>query len=167
MANTVISYPEINGVRTSFCSMTFGIESIPIVGVKEVNYEETDTITQIRGSSRQPIGRSAGYATYKGSVVFYQKEFYKIILPKLVAIAAAQGHRAGAWAMASHLIAISYTEEASPDDTVLDEIVGARIHSPKNAHSEGGDVLVVSCDIDIMGIRWNSIGYALGGVTAP
>lgn len=164
MANTVISYPEINGVRTSYCSISFGIESISVVGVKEINYEETDTITAIRGTSRKPIGRTAGTAEFKGSVVFYQKEFNKIILPKLIAIAGTQGHRPNAWAMASAPLLISYSEEASPEDTVVDTLVGARIHTPKVSHAEGTDALVVSCEISLMDILWNNFS-ALGAIS--
>jgi hypothetical protein len=165
MADPILRYPDINGIRTSFCSIQFGIESIPIVGVKEINYEESHEIQKIRGTSRKPIGRPAGIVDFTGTLVVYQKEFYGIIIPKLQAIGAAQGISGGGWSLASAPIQIAYAEEQSPDDTVFDTLVGVRIVAPKANHSEGPDALTMNLTMSIMDILWNGVSSL--GVASP
>lgn len=156
MAGTpTIRYPDINGVRTSFCSIQFGIESIPIVGIKEINYEESQDVKPIYGTSRKPVGRPAGTVAYTGSIVVYQKEFYQVILPKLLSLGVTQGITTGAWALVSAPIVIAYSEEQSPEDTVSDTLSGVRLMAPKASHSEGPDALTMSLTMSIMDILWN------------
>lgn len=151
MAPPPLSYPDINGVRTSFVSVQWGLETIPVVGLKEINYEETQDIPEIMGTSGEAIGRPRGTVKRTGSIVAYQKEWAHQILPK-ISMAGAKGFSVTAWP-----VVIAYAEAESPDDTVVDTLVGVRHHSPKNTHSEGPDALVVTISLSIMRIKWN--GY--------
>ena len=158
--------PDINGIMPSFCSIQFGLESVHLAALAEVNYDETLDIPVVRGTSRKPMGRPLGTISFEGSIVVYKSAFYALVLPKLIAVGLAQGHTGGGFSTASMPIVIGYSEETNPEETVVDTLVGVRIHSPKNAHSEGPDPLKMTLSMSIMDILHNGIS-SLGQLSAP
>jgi hypothetical protein len=143
-----ILYPDVNGNRTSYCSIVFGIDGAPIKGVKSINYRETHEIPKIRGTSPKPIGRTRGSSDFEGDIELYQAE-WNAILPLLT-----KGGIFG-FAEPSFTVTVSYAELGRPADLVNDKLVGVRFHSPDVANTEGTDAVVVKVGMSIMDITWS------------
>jgi hypothetical protein len=142
-----IFYPDINGNRTSFCSIELGFTGIPVKGIKSINYREKHDIPAIYGTSAKPIGRTRGRVSFEGDIEFYQAE-WNSLLPFLT-LAGAFG-----FAELSRVLTIVYAEKLSPQHTVTDVIVGARLNSPDSSNSEGTEASTIKCSISMMDIKW-------------
>jgi hypothetical protein len=140
-------FPEVNGHRTSYCSIELGIAGQPpISGVKSISYDENPEVGKMFGTNVKPTGRTRGKVDFEGSIEFYQRD-WRNLMPIL-----SMGGLFGFSEVAFPLTVI-YAEEHSPQDLVADELVGVRFLGPKNNHSEGGaDALVVSVTLNIMDI---------------
>jgi hypothetical protein len=151
------AYPDINGIRTSFASLVIGVDALPLVGVKSLNYRVTHERQKIRGTSAHPIGRTRGQVDYEGDIEFYQAEWYKFMLPKLSALGVL------GFSETSHTLNAAWAEEASPLDIVADQLVGVTFDAPDIAAAEGPDAATVKLTMNIMRIVFDGRYVALRG----
>lgn len=149
-----IVYPDINGVRTSFCSIEFGVEAIRLTGVKALNYRTTHDIPKVRGTSSKALGRVRGEEECEGDIEIYQADWKKL-LPVLTV--------AGAFGFAERSVPcrVVYAELLSPLDIQTDILMGVRIHSADNANSQGPDALTVKLGLSIMDIIYDGKYFGL------
>lgn len=140
-------YPDVNGIRTSYCSIELVIQLIQLKGVKSINWRDPTTIPKIWGTSATPIGRTRGQNDPDGDIEFYQQEF-DFMLPVL--------SRAGIFGFSetSNVIQVSYAELLSPEATVSRTLIGARVHSPESTNQEGTDATAIKCGLSLMGVVW-------------
>lgn len=138
---------DVNGVRTSYCSIEFEVDGMPIVDVDEINYGAPGDIPKLRGTHHQAIGRPRGSVDHEGSIVLAQKAWKKL-LPKITRFGLV-GFMRLAWT-----IKVTYAEEQSPQDTVTDRLIGARFHSPDIANSQGNDPTKLRVSLSLMEIIW-------------
>lgn len=148
-------YPDVNGVRTSYCSIEFGLDGIPAIGVDSINYRDTHEIGKIRGSSASPIGRTRGNGDAEGDITIYQAEWNSIFLPKLTR-GGAFGYAELAWP-----VKIVYAELLSPDDTVTDRLEGVRLTAADIANAQGTDATKIKLTMNIMKIFWSKLYVGL------
>lgn len=142
-------YPDVNGIRTSFCSIRFDIDGLPVPGIDSINYRDTHEVGKIRGSSRKPIGRTFGNLDYEGDVEFYQAEWVSMVLPLLTL----GGRRP--FSSVSTTITVAYTEVGLPrDQIVTDVLVGARLVAPDQSNAQGTDATKVKLTLNLMDIIW-------------
>jgi hypothetical protein len=151
------SYPDINGARTSYASITFGVAERTILGIKALNYKDTGEIPKIRGTSGLPVGRTRGTADHEGDVEFYQEEWDEL-LPILTG-GGVWGYMERSWPLR-----VCYSEISQPEKTVLDILVGVRFFGAEKSNSEGNDALTVKVNLSIMEILWNGRYAALRSV---
>jgi hypothetical protein len=149
-----ISYPEVNGHRTSYCSIELGIDGTRIKGVKSINYKDEVEIGELYGTSSNRIGRTRGRSKPGGDIEIYQAEWEEYLLPKLA--------RNGAigFAELSWTITVTYSE-LGLSRTVTDRLIGVRFLSADKSNSEGTDALVVKCTLDVMRVMFQQRYKAL------
>jgi len=143
------AFPDINGTKTSYCSVELGIDGTRIKGVKSLNYRESHDIGMIRGLSSHPIGRTRGMVSFEGDIELYQADWLTLL--PILTVAGKFG-----FAELAHTIFSTYAEVvASPTETVQDILEGVRFHSPESGvASDSGDAQVVKLSMSIMNIRW-------------
>jgi hypothetical protein len=145
------NYPDVNGHRTSFCSVEFALDGQRIPGIKSINYKEELTTATIYGTSSHPVGRTRGQLKFSGDIEFYAEEWYDTVLPILT------GGGAIGFSERAVTLTVAYREIGLSTPTIqVDQLMGARIHSPDRSNSEGTEALTVKVALDIMNIRWNS-----------
>lgn len=142
------TYPDVNGVRTSYCSIELGLQNRPIPGAKSINYEDSGTIGHVKGTSANIIGRTRGDNESKGDLELYQEEWDEML--PILTRGGAVGYMELSWPMT-----VCYAEAANLFKTKTDHLVGVRFHSFKKANGESTDGLVVSVQLDIMRIKWH------------
>jgi len=144
-------YPDVNGARVSYSSIEFGMAGVRIPGIKSISYKETADIPKQWGTSRKPIGRTAGKFDFEGDVEFYAAEFQQAITA-LGALGVVGFSEIGI------PISVTYAELISPETIATDILIGVRLHSPERSHSEGPDALTVKMTMSIMDIQWGGVG---------
>lgn len=147
--------PDVNGMRTSYCSIELGIDGIPVIGVDSINYRDTHEIGKIRGTSALPIGRTKGNGDAEGDITVYQADWNAILLPKLT-LGGSVGFAELAWP-----VKIVYAEQLNPQDTVTDRLVGVRFTAPDIANAQGTDATKVKLTLNIMQIVWSNLYVGL------
>lgn len=141
-------YPDVNGVRTSYCSIELGIDGLKLKGVTSINYREPGEIGKLRGTSPHPIGRTRGQVTPEGDIEMYRAEWDELL--KKLTKNGTFGYMELSWP-----VTVAYAEEISPETTVTDTLEGVRFLSPEVSNAEGTDAVKVKVTLDIMGILWN------------
>jgi hypothetical protein len=140
-------YPDVNGVRTSYCSIELAVNGIRLKGVRSINYRETHEVPKIRGTSSHPIGRTRGIVDFEGDIELYQADWLAL-LPTLTLVGTV------GFAEIAHTVSVMYAELLSPQDTVLDTLVGVRFLAPESSGSEGADAQMIKLTLSIMDILW-------------
>lgn len=153
-----VIYPDVNGARVAFCSIEFGLAGFRIPGIKSINYKESVEKPKLWGTSRKPIGRTAGKYDFEGDVEFYRAEYQD-------AITALSAVGILGFSDTSIPINVTYAELASPEQTSNDTLIGVILHSPEASGSEGADALTIKMTMSIMDILWH--GLIQGTVVAP
>ena len=138
---------DVNGVRTSYCSIEFEVDGHRIVDVDEINYSAPGEIPKLRGTHHQAIGRPRGSVDHEGSIVLAQKA-WKNLLPKLTRNGLV-GFMRLPWTLKC-----TYAEEQSPSDTVTDRLVGTRFHSPDIANAQSAEAIKIRVSLSLMDIIW-------------
>ena len=148
------NYPDVNGVRTSYCSIELGIDGLKLVGVTAINYKETGEIPKIKGTSPKPVGRTRGMVDFEGDLEMLQEEWDELLV-KLTRNGTI-GYMEEAWP-----VSVTYAEPSQPSKTKTDRLIGVRFHSAEKSNSEGADALSVKLQMSIMDIVWNNKYVAL------
>jgi hypothetical protein len=139
-----IQYPDINGQHVSFASIELNVGGgLHIPGIKTISYKLMHEIGHLRGSGSHRLGRTRGTEEAEGSIEVF-KRWEKQLLTMLT-MSGAIGFAERAWP-----VTVTYFEPASPQDAIIDTLYGVRFHSPEDNHSEGGDGLSVTYQMDIM-----------------
>jgi hypothetical protein len=143
-----INYPDVNGHRTSYCSIEFGVNGRKIKGVKSISYKPEVEVGRVYGSNANVIGRTRGRVSAgTGEVEFYQSEWYELVLPMLTY------NGLVGWAEYAWPITVTYSEAVLIKKTITDKLEGTRFLTPDQSHSEGTDALVVKVSLDIMKLK--------------
>lgn len=149
-------YPDVNGIRTSYCSIQLNLEGLPLIGVDSVNYRNTHEVGKIRGTSAKPIGRTRGNLDFEGDIEFYQAEWASLILPKLTFFGVRE------FSATSWTVTIAYSEVNAPrDQIVTDTLEGVRFLAPEQSNAQGTDATKVKVTMNIMDIIWANRYQAL------
>ena len=143
MTLSLPQYPYINGVRPDFSSISFlpmiaGAATIPVVGIKSINYKAEQDPADVFGTSPLPIGQTRGTAKFSGDIEIYLEEFQSIVT--------AQGP-----GFTSNLITINivYSEGIF---TTTDTLIGCRLISPEVSQSQGADPLTRKFSLKMLNI---------------
>ncbi len=143
------NYPDVNGVRTAYCSIEVGIAGFFLKGVKSLNYKDNGEIPKIFGTSPIPIGRTRGQNDSEGDIEFYQEEWDEML--PLLTLAGSIGYMEGIWP-----ISVTYAEPSQMAKTKTDQLVGVRFMSAERSNAEGTDALTVKLSLSIMRIVWHT-----------
>lgn len=139
---------DVNGVRTSYCSIAFGLDGIRLRGIRSINYRNpTEIGTVMSNGVPGPFGRTRGNAKPEGDMEILQAEFTKVVLP-LVTLSGVFGY-----SELSFPISVAYSELLSPADTVQDDLIGVRLHSPEIANSDGTEAAFYKVTFSMMRLR--------------
>lgn len=134
---TAPRYPLVNGVRYSFASIEFDVAGKVILGMKEIAYTETQEPGEIRGTSSQLLGRTAGDYGVESSCTMYREE-WDDLLDTL-----GEGYLRTVFD-----INVTYADEGAPTKT--DKLVGCRIKSVEQSNSQGTEGLEVQLELHVM-----------------
>jgi hypothetical protein len=148
------SYPDINGVRTSWASILLGVGGRTIPGVKSLNYKDVGEIPKIKGTTAVTIGRTRGTVDAEGDIEIYQEEWYDALA--LLTAAGQMGYMEPVWP-----ITVSYAEPIQLYKTHTDRLVGVRFFGAEQSHSEGAEALTVKLQLSIVSILWDGKYRAL------
>lgn len=134
---TTPKYPLVNGVRYSFASIELSVAGKVILGAKEIAYTETLEPGELRGTSSQLLGRTAGDYSVEGSMTLYREEFDDLL-----------GTLGEGYLRKVFDVTITYADEGAPTKT--DKLVGCRIKSVEQSNSQGTDGLEVQLQLHVM-----------------
>jgi hypothetical protein len=126
---------------------------------QEVNYDWSAEIGKLRGIGSPIIkGRTRGQYEFVGNFVLAKSDANELI-KKLAALGF------GGFAQAEFDVVVTYSERGQGKPNV-DTLLGCRLVGGSNAHSVGGDPLVVSFDLDMYDQLYDGfspVEYAKGG----
>ncbi|UAW08055.1 hypothetical protein [Myxococcus phage Mx4 ts27htf-1hrm-1] len=145
-----IPYPLTNGVYPDFASITMLVagERIPI-GLTEINYEDNLEPGEVRGNSAQLIGRTLGQYSATADFTCFK--------PQMAEVLSVLQRRGGIYQVSFNLV-VSYERAATLH---TDEVLGCRIQTLSDGHSEGTDGLTQQATLHTMGIvRDGRLPYA-------
>lgn len=138
-------FPIINGVVHDFASIeaVLGPAGRVSVAMKTLDYERTRDRDMPHGAHPDPIGKTQGTNTYKGSCELYLVQFQLL----LVSLALA-----GYGDLQFPLI-VTYNAAGMPPMT--DELIGCTIDTSKLAHAAGKNALTAKIDLNPVKIYFN------------
>jgi hypothetical protein len=143
----VIQSPQINGNRTSYCDIQFGVAGLRLKGVNSLDYGDNHDIPKVKGMSSKRIGRTQGDEDPDGEMEILQAE-WNVLLP-IITVAGKFGYAQIAWPLT-----VTYATLLSPEDTVTDYLHGVRIHSARPSIGQSNDAIAYKLKLSIMEIRW-------------
>jgi hypothetical protein len=150
------SIPLINGNAVSWASLSIQVGQLKTIGCKAVNYKDSLKPGKGRGTNSQVIMRSRGNYDAEGSITFYKAQWLDVLAylqtlsssSGLSTTGGPPGFKEVSWALA-----VSYSETpVSPVQT--DTCFGCRITETEEDGSEGEELTVVKCALDIQMISW-------------
>lgn len=139
-----IQYPLINGVRHSFASIGLKIQGQEFIGFKSIEYSRTRERGFVQGNHPDPLGKTRGKNTYKGSVELYLAEWN-----------AFQKQLGPGYGDVFFPVTVSYSENGF--DTITDLINGCTIDSTEGGGSEGTDPTTRKFDLSPLKILFDGI----------
>ena len=145
-----IQFTDINGQHCSYASTEIKVGGLYLPGVKMISYKYIHEIGHLRGTGSHRLGRTRGTEEAEGSIELF-KRWEKQLLA-LITSGGTIGFAELGWPTTC-----SYFEPASPQDAMLDVLMGVRFHSPEDNHSEGPDGLTVTYQMDIMRLIKNGM----------
>lgn len=140
----------VNGLTFDFSSVSILVATpVPtfITRITAINWEQSLTPGIMRGNSAHKLGRSRGTYEASGSMTMYVEEWRVM----RAALAAAPLPALGGFMEKSFAITITAAE--STGLPMQDVLTGCRITKEGRQYQQGGDVLMVDLDFDIMKIR--------------
>lgn len=108
---------------------------------REVNYSATVERTAVHGSSGRKLGYTRGTLDFEGDVTLYMED--------AIAVLDALGD---GFAECPFDITVSYT--LSNGRVVTDRLVGCRIKSVEDGHSQGNEPITRKFTLDIMDVKY-------------
>jgi hypothetical protein len=151
--NGPLQYPQINGVRYEWTSITFAANGQPIVGIQELNYDHELKPGEVYGTLAQKIGATRGQ--YKATASFTILELeYQALITALCALNGTPG---------SGYLEVRFDIQVQKQDGVgsyqgpliTDLLRGCKLVKPSAAYKKGPDELVRKCDLDLFYIVEN------------
>jgi hypothetical protein len=152
-----IKYPLLNGKRYSFTSIEFLFGTIPLIGIKALNYESSLEPGKVRGTNANKIGRTEGEADHTADAEIYLLEWNVFL-----AAVGPTGLLAGGFGAVSFPIVVNYAEDVS-QPVVTDIIEGCRITKVGISNQSGADPATVKLTLDPMDIKWGGLFSIAGG----
>lgn len=131
-----------------FSSIEASFNGTIFTGITELSYRQSLTPGKQRGTSAKVKRRTRGEYDASGGFSMWKDEYTNLIAA-LAALGAAKGKGYGEIAF---VLTALYAEGAR---AITDKLIGCRIVSDEDSHSEGGDGLVTGIEIDIMDISRN------------
>lgn len=141
-------YPDVNGVRTSWASIEFGLDGLPITGIESINYRDPLEKGAVYGSTSKKQGRTRGQLAPEGDMEILQADWLHILLPRIT-----QNGKYG-FSELAFPVKCAYAERLSPADVVTDRIQGVVFHSPEVSNSRSVDAIKIKVTFDVMEIIW-------------
>lgn len=138
-------YPDVNGNKKSWASITLVVGTRRIRGCKAINYKTTLEPGEVRGEGVQLLGRTRGELKNEGSLELYLDEYQELINEL------SQGGTG--YLEATFDAVVSHSEPNSP--VITDTLVGCRLKGADKGFAQGTDASVVKCDLSIMFILEN------------
>lgn len=135
-----IQYPDINGTRYGFSSITTSFGSTITFGLKDIDYSNGLEPGEVRGTASYKLGRTRGELKSEASCTMYKLEFLQMIR------AMGDGYME-----VVQDIYVSYADDGQP--TTTDTIVGARIKKHADAPKQGSEPATVKVDFDIFWVE--------------
>ena len=139
-----IQYPNVNGVRHSFASIELKLAGQVFIGFKSIEYTRTRERGIVQGNHPDPLGKTRGKNTYKGSVELYLAE-WNVFQKQL---GAGYGDK---------LFSLLVTYGENGFDTITDEINGCSMDSTEGGGSEGTDPSTRKFDLSPLKILFDGI----------
>lgn len=141
-------YPDVNGNRTSYASIEFGVDGQIIKGVTNINYWETHEIGKGRGTASRPQWRTRGELDFEGDIEILQADWLHYLLPRITRFGIF-GFAELAWP-----VKVVYAELSAASDIVTDRLDGVRFTAPAVNAAPGVDAITVKLTLSIMDIIW-------------
>lgn len=142
-----ILYPDINGHRYSFSSITFGAAGQPTRGVSSIDYGDELTPGKMRGTGPNVIGRTRGEYDADCEVEMYELEWENL--------KARLGNPFVGFGETAFPIVVMYADKFQP--TITDTLEGCRVTKVRKSPSEGSDPVKVKISIDVNRILHNDV----------
>ena len=147
-------YPDINGLRFDFSSVSFSFSALPlnpVVGVQAIDYKYKLQPGEVRGTAPQVIGRTRGKYESDCTVTLFKAE-EDLLIGAVEGIAAVSG--ALGFMEQPFDITVVYADYLQAP--ITDQIVGARIMTVTQGHKSGADALVSKVEMNTMYVLPNN-----------
>lgn len=147
-----IPNPLINGNRYDWSSVVVKINGEEFGGIKEINYSQSLEPGEMRGTRAQVTGRGRGKYNAEGDITFYDSDFY-VVAAALDKLGGGDGAGSpGPAGMMEVSFDITVSRAEAVLGTVTDVLQGCRLKKIAPGGSEGGDLMVVKCDLHVMAL---------------
>ena len=136
--------PLINGTEYSWGDIVFSIAGTPVIGIKGIEYNDEQEVTDNYGAGRYPVSRSKGRITCNGKISLYVSEVNALV--KKTANGRLQD-------LGAFDIIVSYI----PDEggiVVIDKLRNCQFKKNSRSWSEGDTSKTVDLDLNISHIEW-------------
>lgn len=153
---TPIPYPLVNGKRYSFTSIEFLFGTIPLIGIKSLNYGSSLEPGKVYGTNANKIGRTEGQADHTCDAEVYLLEWNAFL-----AVVGPTGILTGGFGAVVFPIVVNYAEAGMP--VITDIIDGCRITKVDHSNQTGSDASTVKLTIDPMDIKHAGLFSIAGG----
>ncbi len=147
-----VAYPLVNGVYHAFASVEIKFDGNIYVGVKAVNYSDSLTPTKVRGTSSEPIGRTRGDYDADGDIELYKQQAHQLLQ------ALGNGYK-------EKVVNITVTYSENGLDTIVDEIIGARIEKVEQSNSQSPDPTTQKFTLNVMKILMDGLESLVNPLT--
>lgn len=142
-------YPTFNGKRHDWSSIKFDIQGARMRGLKDLSYKHSLEPGELRGTAAQVLGRTLGTYSAEASFTCALAEYQALITEMGTGYLEQEFNITAKYAVA----------KGDPINTV--EILGCRIKSADNSHSQSNEPLMVKVELSVMLIRENGINPML------
>lgn len=143
MPNPIL-YPNINGVRYNFSSITFLASGLPVPGIVSIDYSQELKGSLVYGTLPQPIGRTRGQLKPECKFTMLQLEYANYI----ELLCALNGTPKSGYLEVAHDILVQYQDGSGPTlgPLITDLIRGFKLEKPGHSRKAGPDANVVDCE---------------------
>jgi hypothetical protein len=152
MPNPIL-YPNINGTRYSFASITLLGAGLVIPGFIDIDYGNEVDSSMVYGTNPQPLGATRGQLKSSAKFTMLQLEYYNYI----EALCVLNGTPGSGYLEVRHDIQVQYQDGSgiTLGPLITDVIRGFRLKKPGRSFKAGPEALAVSCEGDCFYIAEN------------